>query len=122
MGKSTTLNILLGNKLDVKKDGIDRIITLVEGQAGPKIGNTIISETSIPMFWKKTNMDIALCDCPGFEDNRSVEDDIANAYYITEAIKRGKKIKILLLIDVNDIGKRATNFSGTIRYTKHDVM
>ncbi len=101
-GKSTLINILLGNELEVKKNGLTSMINPKAGQRGPKIGNTGNAETSIPTPWTNERTCITYWDCPGFEDNRSTVQDIANAFYITEIFKKSQRVKLLLSIKYGD--------------------
>ena len=56
-------------------------LTLVNGQQGPIIGNSVSSSTTVPYPWKDKK-NVVFWDCPGFDDNKGAEQDISNALFI----------------------------------------
>jgi len=40
---------------------------------------------------------IVYWDCPGFEDTKGVEQDIANGFFIKEIFDNSERVKILLV-------------------------
>lgn len=73
-GKSTTINYLLGCKMQKLKVNGKTVINTV-GEAYSKIGHTSKSETLYPeVFSTKQGKIIWYCDLPGFEDNRTKEE------------------------------------------------
>lgn len=52
-----------------------------DGQQGAKIGSTLVSETTVPIPYLDDKNNI-YWDCPGFEDSKGPEQDIANGFFI----------------------------------------
>ncbi len=117
-GKSTTINYLLGNKLEKvekiyeRKQDNDRserkdhdddddnddekikeyYYKLSKNEIGPKLGHTILFETLYPEPFFNEKRDFCYCDCPGFEDNRGDAELIANAAGTNSFLKKVKNI------------------------------
>ena len=56
-----------------------------DGFEGIKIGESLVSETLIPRSYNDPEVELTYLDCPGFQDNRGVETNILNAFYIQRA-------------------------------------
>ena len=98
---------MLGNQLKPQKSGLNKFkYVLSEDQKGPIIGDKTISETSIPWPWVKDNETI-FWDCPGFEDTRGIEQDIANGYYIKKIFQESSEIKVIIVVSQKDFEDRA---------------
>ncbi|WP_375331710.1 hypothetical protein [Candidatus Tisiphia endosymbiont of Temnostethus pusillus] len=129
-GKSTIINYLLSNPLKVAKldpnakgkDGKVLKIFAVDPTAGPEIGATGGSMTTVPKKWynsdgayKKT-----IWDCPGFGDNRGPAVDISNAYLLSKLLSNAKNIKIVLVSDIKDItNDNPAGFVGLIKQVNY---
>ena len=59
-----------------------------------KIGHTV-SLTFAPNFWEGDSF--RLYDCPGFNDTRSIEHEIAKSFFIKEIANSAKSIKIIIV-------------------------
>ncbi len=137
-GKSTTINYLLGNKLEKiekiyeRKQDNDRserkyyddddenddekikqyYYRLGKNEIGPKIGDTTLSETLYPEPFFSRKIDFCYCDCPGFEDNRGDAELIANAAGTNSFLKKVKNVAgIAFVCDYRSLEvARANNF------------
>lgn len=97
-GKSTLINGLIGRKLvGICDEEGNAKIELAEGEQGAKIGDTLISETTVPKYWLNQNTNIGYFDCHGFGDNKGAEQDIANAVFIQQLFAITKEVKIILV-------------------------
>ncbi|WP_417905520.1 hypothetical protein [Candidatus Tisiphia endosymbiont of Micropterix aruncella] len=125
-GKSTVINYLLSNPLKVTKldpndkgkDGKVLKIFAIDPTAGPEIGATGGSMTTVPKKWHNPNgaYKKAIWDCPGFGDNRGPALDISNAYLLSKLLSNAKNIKIVLVCDIDDI--TSDNPAGFVRLIK----
>ncbi|XP_051170673.1 uncharacterized protein LOC127287660 [Leptopilina boulardi] len=105
-GKSTLINYLIGNKLIGVRDFKNNAISIVkaDNSPGPEIGSGSTSKTTLPSRWSSINFPgLSLWDAPGFDDNRGPIQDITNAIYIYQLLQKVQSLKILLVIDINDI-------------------
>lgn len=48
---------------------------------------------------------MAFYDCPGFKDNKSEEQDIANSFYVQRLLDVYPKVKIVLVVDESHISE-----------------
>ena len=97
-GKSTILNLIAGNRLKcIESDEGSIIIDAENPSTSFKIGHTASSCTSVPQSFDYE--DYTLWDCPGFDGNISVKQEIADSYYITRIISLADLIKIVLVIE-----------------------
>jgi energy-coupling factor transporter ATP-binding protein EcfA2 len=107
-GKTTLLNLLTGNPLRITED---RLIDVNDPRNPFKIGFSFESCTTTPNTFSAPGYTIY--DCPGFEDNKSTEQEIANAYYISKIFKMSMNIKIVLVLifkcENNGKGKQLCN-------------
>ncbi|WP_375319046.1 hypothetical protein [Candidatus Tisiphia endosymbiont of Oplodontha viridula] len=129
-GKSTVINYLLSNplrvaKLDPHGKGKDakvlKIFT-VDPTAGPEIGATGGSMTTVPKKWYKPDgaYKKAIWDCPGFGDNRGPAVDISNAYLLSKLLSNASNIKIVLVSDIKDItNDNPAGFVGLIKQVNY---
>ena len=62
-----------------------------------KIGHQKYSETSVPVRVKFES--VAFYDCPGFNDNKSREDEIANSFYYQRLMSLYEKTKLVIVVD-----------------------
>lgn len=105
-GKSTLINYLIGNELIGERVSIFKpvVIKKADNSPGPEIGIGSTSETMIPTGWLSKNFPhLAVWDAPGFDDNRGSIQDITNAFYIYQLLQNVKSLKIILVVDFNDI-------------------
>ncbi len=108
-GKSTLVNYLAGVELTAKEIRGDLFIDLKQPRGDSiKIGHSASSETTIPNKWISNNGTI-YWDCPGFEETRSVSQDIANAYYIKRLFDTSQNVKVVIVIADNPTDPRETD-------------
>lgn len=99
-GKSTLINYLLGLRLTAHPKPGTRTLAIECHDSIARIGHMYASETSIPQRCILQEVNIALWDCPGFEDTSGPEVDVANSFSIREVLKyKADNIKILAVVD-----------------------
>ncbi len=110
-GKSTTINLLLGNSLISRTEGsgLGKKIAIVKAKDDPDelypvIGTKSTSETTIPVKYTFDNK--ALWDCPGFGDTRGAQQEIINAWFVNRLFTTASKVKVINIC-------AATSFVGT---------
>jgi tetratricopeptide (TPR) repeat protein/predicted GTPase len=115
-GKSTIINALLDRELVIVKKGWKYGVDLKPNQKKcAQIGMDFSSQTTLPQYYVHDSKGEVYYDLPGFKDNRSVEYDIANAFYIERLFKYSNKIKILLTISYEKFkDDKAIEISETI--------
>lgn len=59
-------------------------------------------------------MNFSFIDTPGFNDNRGISYEIANSFFRTMILEHVKRIKLLLLIEENDLYTRGDQFIKSI--------
>ncbi|XP_043465152.1 uncharacterized protein LOC122500332 [Leptopilina heterotoma] len=102
-GKSTLINALIGNRLKVERNERGRAIeiSLADGQSsGPQMG---IASTVSSSWMSNTFPSMSIWDTPGFDDARGASRDVVNASYIFFLIRRVKSLKVIVVVDINDI-------------------
>ncbi|XP_043467446.1 uncharacterized protein LOC122501779 [Leptopilina heterotoma] len=106
-GKSTLINYLIDNKLKAEKVSYFQSTTIskVDNQSlGPEIGIGSASKTTIPTRWTSGKLpNVAIWDAPGFDDNRGALQDITNAFYTYQLLQKVKSLRIVVVVDINDI-------------------
>lgn len=106
-GKSTLINYLIDTKLKAERvANFESIkITKVDTKSsGPEIGLGASSKTTIPTRWiSKSLPDLAIWDAPGFDDNRGPVQDITNSFYLYQLLQKVRSLKVVLVVDINDI-------------------
>ena len=112
-GKSTLVNYLLSNPLkaeildsnDKGKAGKQLKVVKNGNEAGPTIGTSGSSQTTIPQKWQAFNAvyNKSIWDCPGFGDNRGAAIDISNAFLVSKLLNKAQNVKIVLVCDYIDI-------------------
>ena len=140
VGKSTTINFLLGLKMvmyvpddadDAQEDDPDpfaeygsplkKVLSAIRPEGGPKakIGHKLgESMTSMIHAYEHKATELVLCDIPGFGDFGKLDGpsgytlDVANAVAISKLAKRARSLRIVLLIDSRSL---ATNRPGRDR-------
>jgi len=117
-GKSALINLLAGKPLVSRRRGNkgEFFLDSPDMLPGITIGTQQPSETSIPRSWLQ-DANTVYWDCPGFEDNRGVEYEIANAFLIKKLFDAYQTCKILIVAseaDFNDI--RALNLLYAVRF------
>lgn len=111
--KSTIVNLLIGNKLMAVLNDVGEIVIVRSDGNDPSTGPIIglkpgQAETSGPSAWRlsdnlKLPITDLLIDVPGFDDTKGPAQDIANAFYIRQILKKAKTVKIILISDINDV-------------------
>ena len=123
-GKSTLVNYIKGNKLTAieDEDCFETVVVKADSTAGPAIGIGPIAETTIPTMWKCDLVKEHIWDAPGFGDNRSVVQDISNAFYIKHLLNHARSVKFILVSDFHDIfSGNVQNFTDLIK-TVHRIL
>jgi len=113
-GKSTTINYLMGCTMkEIEKGGDFVIVTEDDNKYYATIGHTNQSETLYPETYVNKEDEVAYCDCPGFEDNRGLEERICISINTQLAVKFAKIIKaIVVVIDYHELkAVRAEGFN-----------
>ena len=99
-GKSTLINYLAKVPMYAIEEG-EEISIVCQGKGVIDIGGTYLSNTTIPQKWVSSD-GIAFFDCPSFNDNRGVEQDILNASYITNIVRKAKSRKLMIVMSFSD--------------------
>ena len=83
------------------------------------IGHKSVSETFTPSVEKTRAFDplqCAIVDCPGFQDNRGAEINIANAVNIRQVLLEANSIRLVLLLNYEkQLKNRSTGIIRTLR-------
>ena len=116
-GKSTTLNHLMGSRLEVLNDGgLDTSLQVASGEtAYAEIGTDDNSKTLHPQIvpTREYPSELAYCDCPGFDDNRMQEENLCSNVSVPLAISYARGVRgLMLVIDCGDL--TATKGNGFI--------
>lgn len=118
-GKSTFLNYMLGRKnfRHEKNSEINLSVSCDDPIFG--IGHGKSSATSISEVHFDERSGLALCDCPGFFDNRTYTQQVINALSIRSIAKESKLVKaIVLCIEWSSIqSMRGRDLDQTIQLT-----
>jgi len=69
---------------------------------GPKICIKSVSETTCPSRYETVNYGV-VWECPGYNDNRGITQDIANSFYIKNLFEKAASVRVLVVTDFNDI-------------------
>lgn len=116
-GKSAFINLLAGKPLFSRRDEdtMEFILDSNDQLPGIVIGNNNSSETSIPRSWVYDENTV-YWDCPGFDDNRGIEYEIANAFLIKKLFEVNQACKILIVVSDTDVNeRRKTRLLSAIR-------
>jgi hypothetical protein len=105
VGKTALMNLIAGRQLytvyDKKTDRTT--IDVPEPMEGFIVGNRTLSETTIPHKWVDPN-GVTFWDCPGFEDNRGDDQEIANAVCVRKIFEVSEQTKLLIVVKDPDFG------------------
>jgi len=118
VGKSTLINYLSGAELVATKKGFGGYVLNVKEQVGNiKIGHSNVSETTVPNKWYDEKTGITYWDCPGFEDTKGAEQDIANAFYV-QRLFNNPKLKLVVVVQettfMEDRGSKFIDLIGKL--------
>jgi flagellar biosynthesis GTPase FlhF len=117
-GKSTTVNCLMGCKMQTALDEFEEEIIIVDPESiRPEvmsIGHGDTSHTFMPKIVSDSDHDNrAYCDCPGFADNRGAEINIANAINTRRVLQQAGGVRAVFLAEYSDfIGSRGDNIQA----------
>uniref|UniRef100_A0A0G4HP53 G domain-containing protein n=1 Tax=Chromera velia CCMP2878 TaxID=1169474 RepID=A0A0G4HP53_9ALVE len=112
-GKSSAVNYLAGCKMrmgaakDLLKDseGDEDYVVVVAAESCraevAPIGHSGKSQTFFPEIssWELAGGSFCFCDCPGFDDNRGAEINIANAVNVYQTLKNSLSVRLLVLLE-----------------------
>ncbi|TAK73099.1 MAG: hypothetical protein EPO11_09060, partial [Gammaproteobacteria bacterium] len=102
-GKSTAIAYMLGAPLE-KEEGIQGYnIVLKDHPDYPKIGTSSTSETFFPQTYVNKLSHFTFCDCPGFKDNRSPEEQLMVNINSRLPPRLARTTKIMVTIDINSL-------------------
>ncbi|CAL1279885.1 unnamed protein product [Larinioides sclopetarius] len=87
--------------LETNEDSGDFIVQDIHGEANA----TITSDTVFPTLMVDTENNVPYYDCPGFNDTRSVCNDIATTFFIKTVVDYADSVKILFLINYPSLRK-----------------
>lgn len=112
VGKSTLINYLSGAELIYNSD-FDYLE--VKNQVGKiAVGHGAESMTTVPNQWHDREHSLTYWDCPGFEDTKGSEQDIANAFYV-QRLFQNAFIKLLVVVQASSFDdKRGSAFTQLI--------
>jgi hypothetical protein len=121
-GKSTAVNYLIGCEMksvrcsEISLEGrlAKRVVVVAPTSPRPEvvsIGHGEIAHTLLPtLVLDPDNESRAYCDCPGFDDGRGTEINIANAVNTRKVLHQAKSVKVLLLVEYSDLtGSRGSH-------------
>ena len=116
-GKSTLINFLAGSKLKAVATGFppQLIIEAEENLGDIKIVSGGTSGTKAPDKYFDPQTGITYFDCPGFDDTRGVEQEVANAYYIQQVFQLAKKVKVVVVCKESEFQDRLNTFTELIK-------
>jgi predicted GTPase len=119
-GKSSLVNYLAGAKLTAKHQGYPPELYIDAQQPVGEINivHGTISGTSIPNKFFDAKTGITYFDCPGFDDTRGPEQDIANAFYIKRVFDVAEQVKVVVVINEQTILDRNAFKSLTEKLTE----
>ena len=69
----------------------------MDDNQGAIIGNSSASETK---YYRNDKTDVIYFECPGFNDNKGPEQDIANSIFIQQLFSITEKVKIALVATI----------------------
>lgn len=117
-GKSTTINYLLGGKMKDTSTRYQPKAELIDGKdEKAKIGHNLgQSETLFPQAYGDNEKSLHYCDCPGFLENRGLEEIVIVPTSIKAAVQSAEGINgIVLIIEystiITDRGSGLVNLS-----------
>lgn len=119
-GKTTTLHYLAGTSFaEVEVDGFFHLqpTSFVDPNVvtyKTSCGRDAVTNTIQTAHVNIDGIDVVICDTPGFGENESVEEDIANGLGIVRALHRAKNVRPILVLSREGMGDRFTAFSETL--------
>ena len=72
----------------------------MEDNNGAIIGNSSVSETATLKSFCDPKTNVTYYDCPGFNDNKGPEQDIANSIFLQQLFRITGKMKIALVTTI----------------------
>ena len=118
-GKSTLVNCLINKKLIKKRyEDIKNVIDIDESENcnhNAKIFHESISGTLLPEIFQYNSFNY--CDCPGFDDNRCLEEKLFASFSFNRLLNQCESVKgVIITIDSNSvIDCKAKNFRELIK-------
>lgn len=98
-GKSTLLNFLLFNEIEIVKVQQKNYKFEVKSQNAPKIGDTNTSCTELACLFRDPQGKIYF-DCAGTNDSKGPLQDILNSIANANILKKSSRIKVILVIEL----------------------
>jgi len=111
-GKSTTLNYLMGSRLEVIDDGgLDSSLQVASGETvyaeiGTDDNSTTLHPQVVPT--REYSSELAYCDCTGFDDTRTQEEHLCSGVGVPLAISYARGVRgLMLVIDCGDFASKS---------------
>jgi len=95
-GKSTIINIIAGSQIVCLLNKKNKWEITAEPSVAT-IGHSK-STTLLPNYWEDAHGN-RYFDCPGFNDTRGEDYEIAKSYFLTAIAKKAKGLKVMLVVD-----------------------
>lgn len=103
-GKSTLAHIIAKDNTKLKSIRIGTFEFLLVDDDNKISTETTNSKTTIPEVVEDIkNTDLAIYDCPGFNDTRDAKTDISNAYSIHKIMEHSVNFKIVFVINYHSV-------------------
>ena len=118
-GKSTLVNYLNNVPLlCVKRNHKWRLELAPEAISLPggfEIGHKTDSKTLFPSAYSPPDKDFSYIDNPGFQDNRGIGVEIANAFFREKIIEKADMLKFLILVKHDDLIDRGQQLRDSVK-------
>lgn len=117
-GKTTLTKMIAGDltKLQAKESKIGNLIVIDDER---QISSSTISKTAVPELVLSRDGNLAIFDCPGFDDNRGSIIDIAANYFVNQIFSKVSRVKLLFLAHHNSVKLGNNDRSGFDTLAKH---
>ncbi|ODM87042.1 Type IV secretion system protein PtlH [Orchesella cincta] len=122
-GKTTLTQILSGNlsQLHAVMTHTHKLVIIDDNN---RIGlPTTKSKTLVPEYVVNPENNISFYDCPGFDDNRGAEKDIAAMYFVNSITEHINKVKFLFVVTHSSVipGNDRLNFDLLVTHASSKV-
>ena len=132
-GKSTSIALLCGKELEKKpiseitgepnRKGYALVLKNPSDPEAPKIGNKKICETVYHKLYTSSNKEYQLCDCPGYNESRSIELEIAENIATKMIAENVSGMSLVICVElpslINSRGEEFRNCFNSLRNLFH---